>query len=70
MIIALVLPFTMLLILFTQLCLMFNQKPSCCQESNKQGKNLQISLVFGLILTTKVCMFHGLYDKFIQAFIP
>ena len=28
---------------------MFNQKPSCCQESNKQDKNLQISL-FGLIL--------------------
>ena len=48
---------------------MFNQKPSCCQETNKQGKNLQIS-VFGLILTTKVCMFHGLDDKFIQAFIP
>ena len=31
---------------------MYNQKPSCCQESNKQEKNLQISF-FGLIFTTK-----------------
>ena len=33
---------------------MFNQKPSCCQESNKQEEDLQI-LFFGLIFTTKIC---------------
>ena len=60
-------------IFITQLCLMFNQKSITCLIRSQvavkrvisREKNLQISL-FCLILTTKVCMFDWLDNKFIQ----
>ena len=50
---------------------MFNQKPSCCQESNKQGKKLaDFTLWSNFDNKSMQAMFHGLDNEFIQAFIP
>ena len=49
---------------------MYNQKPSCCQESNKQEKKLADFILWSNFYHKKNLDVLGIKGQFIQAFVP